>query len=352
MIPILLMIPIAAASTQRTTAPVPTTAPAPATAPASEASPGPHAVLQADAVWRDEARRRDVPVRVYAPDANTARGLLPAVVISHGLGGSREGYAYLGRYLAGYGYICVVPTHMGSDTSLLRAGGTAGLLTGLADANNLVLRPGDISFVIDRLLSPEGGAPADAGAIVLVKGRVDANRIGVAGHSFGAYTALAVAGQTIRGSDGNQRSFRDERVKAAVAMSSQGPGRIGLTEKSWDAIRIPVLTMTGTLDYSLGSLMDLKGRRAAFDHMPPGDKYHMTIDGAAHHAFSDNARDPADLTRFLTRDPRHHPWILAATRTFFDAYLKGDQPAREWLRKGAIEKDSAGHAKWERRPAE
>jgi hypothetical protein len=110
--------------------------------------------------------------------------------------------------------------------------------------------------------------------------------------------------------------------------------------------------MTGTQDYSLGNAFDLKGRRAAFDHMPPGDKYHMTIEGAAHYAFSDNTREAADLTRFVTRDPRHHPWILEATREFFDAYLKGDAAAKEWLRKGQIEKDSGGHAKWERRPAE
>ena len=122
-----------------------------------------------------------------------------------------------------------------------------------------------------------------------------------------------------------------------------------MTEKSWDAVRIPVMTMTGTKDVSLGAL-STRVRRAAFDHMPPGDKYHLTIEEAAHYAFSDNARDPADLSRFVTRDPRHHPWILATATAFFDAYLKGDAKAREWLVKGEIEKISDGKAKLERRP--
>ena len=313
---------------------------APASAPAFVAPAGPHAVIQTDAAWRDKARGRSVPVRIYAPDPNTARGLLPAVVISHGLGGSRVGYEYLARHLAGHGYVCVVPTHMGSDTSILLGGGWSAMLASLGDANNLVSRPGDISFVIDRMF--------DANAPAILKGRVDPNRVGVAGHSFGAYTALAVAGQTIR-LDGNERSFRDGRVKAALAMSPQGPGRMGLTQKSWDAVRIPVMIMTGSKDYSLGGGFDVRSRRYAFDHMPPNDKHLLWIEDASHLAFSDNARDPMDLSRFVTRDPRHHPWILATATAFFDAYLKGDAKAGEWLAKTEIKRVSEGQVKLERK---
>jgi len=335
---------IAQAATRPASVISPTTASAtaPASGPAYAAPVGPHAVITSDATWQDKARGREVPVRIYAPDANTAAGPLPAIVISHGLGGSRVGYAYLARHLAGHGYLCVVPTHLGSDTSILLGGGWGSLLNALGDANNLVLRPGDVSFVIGRMTAPD--APA------VLKGRVDANRIGVAGHSFGAYTALAVAGQTIRTGDGNERGFGDERVKAAIAMSPQGPGRIGLSEKSWDAVRIPVMIMTGSRDYSLGGSLDVRSRRYAFDHMPPGEKYLLWIEYASHLAFSDNDRNPMDLGQFIQRDPRHHPWILAAATAFFDACLKGDAKARDWLRQGQIEKVSDGQAKLERRP--
>ena len=42
------------------------------------------------------------------------------MTVSHGLGGSHEGYAYLGRHLASHGYVVVHVTHLGSDTDALR----------------------------------------------------------------------------------------------------------------------------------------------------------------------------------------------------------------------------------------
>ena len=52
--------------------------------------------------WRDNARTRNVPVRLYLPTSSAAgvAGSVPLVVFSHGLGGSRDGYKYLGRFFA------------------------------------------------------------------------------------------------------------------------------------------------------------------------------------------------------------------------------------------------------------
>jgi predicted dienelactone hydrolase len=49
--------------------------------------------------WHDAERDRDVPVKVYFQKDGT--GPFSAVIFSHGLGGSRDGYAYLGRHWAG-----------------------------------------------------------------------------------------------------------------------------------------------------------------------------------------------------------------------------------------------------------
>ena len=37
------------------------------------------------------------------------------IVFSHGLGGTRDGYEYLGRHWASYGYVSVHLQHKGSD---------------------------------------------------------------------------------------------------------------------------------------------------------------------------------------------------------------------------------------------
>ena len=61
--------------------------------------------------WHDPARNRDVPVKIYYPE--NARSACPMIIFSHGLGGSRLGYSYLGQYWAGCGYISVHLQHHG-----------------------------------------------------------------------------------------------------------------------------------------------------------------------------------------------------------------------------------------------
>ena len=67
-----------------------------------------------DLTVQDGARKRDIPIRVYLP---AARGPAPVVLFSHGLGGSREGNAYLGNHWSARGYVVVFLQHPGSDTA-------------------------------------------------------------------------------------------------------------------------------------------------------------------------------------------------------------------------------------------
>ena len=53
-------------------------------------------------------------------DPATNAAPCPVIIFSHGLGGSRDGYEYLGRHWASHGYVSVHSTHIGSDTSALK----------------------------------------------------------------------------------------------------------------------------------------------------------------------------------------------------------------------------------------
>src|SRR5438128_334928 len=53
--------------------------------------------------WKDPSRDRTVPVKIYFPTEGD--GPFPVIVFSHGLGGNREAYEYLGRQWAANGYI-------------------------------------------------------------------------------------------------------------------------------------------------------------------------------------------------------------------------------------------------------
>src|SRR5215470_18048329 len=71
-----------------------------------------------DLDWVDPARNRPVPVRLYWPAQAAAHAPVPLVVFSHGIGSSRTGYSYLGKYFASHGVACLHLQHVGSDSQI------------------------------------------------------------------------------------------------------------------------------------------------------------------------------------------------------------------------------------------
>src|SRR5882672_6583070 len=80
-----------------------------------------NAVEIARYTWHDAKRDRDVPAKIYFP--KSGNGPFPVIIFSHGLGGSREGYEYLGQYWASHGYVSVHLQHAGSDDAIWREAG-------------------------------------------------------------------------------------------------------------------------------------------------------------------------------------------------------------------------------------
>ena len=48
--------------------------------------------------WVDSTRSRAVPARLHWPTSIAPGSRVPLIVFSHGMGGSRRGYSYLGKY--------------------------------------------------------------------------------------------------------------------------------------------------------------------------------------------------------------------------------------------------------------
>lgn len=276
-----------------------------------------------DLTIRDETRRRDIPVRVLLP---TRREPAPVVLFSHGLGGSREGPAYLGRHWSARGYVVVALQHPGSDESVWRGLPIAARLPALRAAvswENLMLRLGDVSAVLDHLERCQEGR-GDASITDLLSGRLDLSRIGLSGHSFGAQTAQAIGGQSLR--HVGQR-HRDDRVKAAVIMSPGTPGGTLDPGDVFAGVRIPWLLMTGTRDASPVGGQTIESRLAVFPALPEGLAYQLVLENAQHSAFGDRIL-PGET---LSRNPNHHRVILAISTAFWDAFLRADPAARAWL---------------------
>ncbi len=152
-------------------------------------------------VLHDVARRKDIPLKIYYP---VGAGPFPVIVFSHGAWASKDSYFALGQYWASHGYVSIHPSHADSRKD---SGFRGTLRATISDPQAWEDRPKDISFVLDSLSEVERKAPA-------LRGKLDRTRIGVGGHSFGAYTAEAVAGATVQMPGRTQpQSFADKRVR-------------------------------------------------------------------------------------------------------------------------------------------
>jgi predicted dienelactone hydrolase len=275
---------------------------------------------------------REIPIRIYLP---TSRDTAPVVLFSHGLGGSREGSAYLGEHWAARGFIAVFTQHPGSDTSVWQDKPVAERMAALnraANLENFLLRVQDIHDVLDQLERWNTNNTSS------LRGRLDLKHIGMSGHSFGAVTAQAVSGVHLP--TGN--IFTDSRIKAAVMFSPSSPRR-GNPNDAFGNVNIPWMLMTGTKDNSPIGKTDLESRLAVFPALPTGNKYELVLFGAEHSTFSDRPL-PGDTEK---RNPNHHRVILALSTAFWDAYLRDDPAAKAWLDgtgpRSVLEKDD----KWQ-----
>lgn len=283
--------------------------------------------------WQDAKRDRAVPVKIFFP--KDGAGPFPIVIFSHGLGGSRDNYEYLGRHWAGCGYVSVHVQHIGSDDGVWKdvplAERAKAMQRAAMSVSNVVNRPLDGQFVIDQLgkLNADETSP--------MKGRLDLNAIAIAGHSFGGYTTLALAGQTFILPLGTIKRYNDPRIKAAIQMSAPAPSNRKDMDKIYDSITIPMLHMTGTKDFvEILPQTSAADRRIPFDHMNNSETCLVIFNGGDHMIFS--GRERLATPEKLAQDKVFHDLICAGTTAFWDAYLKDNAEARAWLLDGGYAK--------------
>ncbi len=296
--------------------------------------------LPVDLDVEDTKRDRTIPIRVFLPpDAGTQVVAAPVVLFSHGLGGSRQMGAYLGRHWAARGYAAVFLQHPGSDTSVWQdvpRGQRMQAMREAASAKNLLLRVEDVPAVLDQLTawSTEKGHAFAA--------RLDLACVGMSGHSFGAQTTQAVGGQRM---PLVQDRFVEPRIKAAVIMSPGVPqGRRDPADAFAD-VTIPWLLMTGTHDTAAIGGQTVESRLAVFRALPKGRAYEVVLEKAEHSAFTDRPL-PGDRE---TRNPNHHRVILALSTAFWDAFLQEDAEARDWLDGDGPKKVLEKGDRWQRK---
>ncbi len=224
---------------------------------------------------------------VDAPLDNSA-GPYPLLMFSHGSCGIPTQSTFLLPLLASYGFVVAAPPHPGN--TLLDFPNCGTTQTQLDSAHE---RPQDILFVLNALLA----ATSDATSPFF--GAIDANRLGMSGHSFGGFTTYVVASM-------------EPGLKMALPMAPFATGGPPLT--------IPSLTMLGQID----SVVSDDAIRSAYS-AASAPKYLVEIANAGHFAFSDKCFPGPDCNppATLTQDEAHDAvrrWVLP----FVEVYLAGD----------------------------
>ncbi len=266
-------------------------------------------------------------------DAGLATGRHPLVMFSHGRGSNPLQYAWFAQTLAAHGYIVAGLYHYRANTY----DQTIAYL-----ANKLWQRPRDISLAIDFLLKDQVWGNA-----------IDAQKIGVAGHSQGGFTSLWIGGAKVnedkflafqKGWKNNQQvpaylrnalpldpspalDVRDKRIKAAFAMAPGIIKAFGMDEAGLGQMSIPAYITVGARDTQTPAAEN--GAFAA-EHIP-GAKL-VIIPGAVDHEIFVNECDDEGRDEFpeacidAPGVDRHaiHAEVGAAALEFFDAHLQSE----------------------------
>jgi len=283
----------------------------------------PSAAAVEDTAWADPTRARTLPLRVRWPVGEAPCAL---VLHSHGLGGNRDGGDVWGQAWQAAGIAVIHVQHPGSDTDAVRTGRRA--LRDAASAQQLLARVADMRFVLDEVeRRAKTGEPGFS--------RVRLDAIGASGHSFGAHTVQALAGQQFPAALG--AALLEPRFKAFVAFSpSPGREQFG-SGGAFDRITRPFLCITGSRDANpFGEQKTGDYRAAVYDSLPSGQRALLWLDGADHMTFAGNAErriaariGPLRRERQAARqEDEDHAIVAAVTTAWWREHLLGDISAR------------------------
>lgn len=217
-------------------------------------------------------------------DAAARPGSYPLLVFSHGYGSHRRQSTFFCTHLASHGYVAAAVEHTGNTVADVMQAflGSAGASVPAAPAMNFAdqveARPRDVIRTIDALAG---------GAVEALAGMIDTTRIGVAGHSFGGWTALATPP-------------RDARVRALLPLAPAGGSSTLPTNVLRDALRfdwgrdVPTLLLVAERD----SLLPLAGMYELLDRVP-STKRMAILENADHMHFCDDVERTHEMFRIM-----------------------------------------------------
>ena len=233
----------------------------------------------------------DMDVTVWAPNGDDVGGLT-VIVFSHGFHGCATQSRFLMEAFASAGYLVLAANHRDATCS----GGPAHWWNKAQapfrkpqEWNDATFRDrgDDVRHLIEAARSDERFR------------RANWSRLGLAGHSLGGYTVLALAGAWPQ--------WKLAGVKAVLALSPYTQPFI--VHGTLSGLAATVMYQGGTLDFSITPALDKA--KGAYEQSPE-PKYLLVLDKAAHLAW-------ADIGWRAARGP-----IVGYSLAFLNRYVKGN----------------------------
>jgi predicted dienelactone hydrolase len=228
--------------------------------PESSQMRGKYVWLQQTFTYNNPQRTEEGYFDLYQPQTEQP---VPLIVISHGLASNRQTFAYLAKHLASHGFAVAVIEH--DEIGFEKFDNFLSGSERFPEPNNLIDRPLDVKYVLDRLeseINPQLG------------NKIDLQQVGAIGQSFGGYTSLALAGGQLAANknaaecqednyqdvlldlsslakctfnelDRPLLQLRDPRIKAVIAIN---PLSKVFDKAGMSSIKIPTMLISGTND--------------------------------------------------------------------------------------------------------
>ena len=152
---------------------------------------------------------------------------------------------------------------------------------------------------------------------------VSLDAVGMAGHSFGAHTALGMGGQSYP----HRAAINEPRISALIALSPNLPAQ-GNAAQAYASVTLPTLCITGTLDGEVLNNGATPDKRAAvFGALPVGKKALLLLKDADHMTLAGVTGPAASiLPRAAIADqlqPQHHALVSSITFDWWRTHLVG-----------------------------
>ncbi|WP_274911096.1 alpha/beta hydrolase family protein [Streptomyces sp. WZ-12] len=258
-------------------------------------------------------RGEDLQVRVSAPATGSN---LPVILFSHGFGWSMDGYAPLADHWAAHGFVVIQPTHLDSRTLGIPA----------EDPRT----PRIWRFRVEDLTRALDGLDVLQASVPGLAGRLDSDRIAVAGHSWGAQTASTLLGARVLNSEGTPgEDMSDPRVTAGVLLALTGLGddltpfaaeHFPFMRPSFATMTTPALIVAGDHDQSHLSARGPDWFTDPYTHSP-ANKSLLTVFGAEHSLGGIPGRQVAETT---DESPERVALVQRLTTAFLRSALHGE----------------------------